>query len=111
MDLDLGSTLLQHPIKIYNDNMACVNWSNSLTTKNLRHLQINENAVRESVQNKLVTIHHIPGSEKLSDIFTKEHKDPSHFLHLRNIVLSKPFPTETPMVSIPSKTPTSTPVS
>ena len=49
--------------------------------------------------------------ENLSDIFTKEHKDPSHFLHLRNIVLSKPFPTETTTVSIPPANQTSTPVS
>ena len=71
--------------------MACVLWSKLKTTKNLRHIQINENAVRESVENKQVEIHHIPGNENLSDIFTKEDQDQHHFLKLRNIVMSLPF--------------------
>ena len=71
--------------------MACVLWSKSKTTKNLRHIQINENAVRESIENKDVEFFHIPGNENLSDIFTKEDKNLHHFLRLRNIVMSPPF--------------------
>ena len=82
--------LLQHPIKIYTDNTACIQWSKNKTTKNLRHLQINENAVRESVQSNKIRLLHVPGSENLSDIFTKEDKNTSHFLKLRNIILSHP---------------------
>ena len=91
-DLRLQHELLNQPVCIYNDNMACVLWSKAKTTKNLRHIQINENAVRESIQNKEVEIFHIPGNENLSDIFTKEDRDQHHFLRLRNIVMSPPFP-------------------
>lgn len=90
-DLNLQHDLLSQPIKVYNDNMACVLWSKSKTTKNLRHIQINENAIRESIRNKQVEIFHIPGNENLADIFTKEDRDQHHFLKLRNIILSPPF--------------------
>ena len=84
--------MLSKPVQVFNNNMACVLWSNNKTTKNLRHLQINENAIQESIQDKQVSIHHIPGNKNLSDIFTKEDRDTNHFLELRNIVLSPPFP-------------------
>lgn len=44
-DLNL-SHLLPTPSPIYNDNSACVQWCNALTNRNLRHLQMKENAVR-----------------------------------------------------------------
>ena len=66
-------------------------WEGNKTNRNLRHLQINENAVRKSVQPNAVEILHIPGSVNLSDIFTKEDRDSNHFLSLRNVVLSKSF--------------------
>ena len=45
---------VQPLLKIYSDKTACIQWSKNKTTKNLRHLQINENAVRESAL-KLLT--------------------------------------------------------
>ena len=76
---------------ILNDNRACVLWNQNKTSRNIRHIQIRENASREAVQNNTVTISHIPGKENPSDIFTKEQKDPNHFIKLRDIILSKPF--------------------
>ena len=60
------------PLKIYNDNNACVCWAKGSTTKGLRHLTIRENAVRESVQKKTISVHHIEGSYNIADKFTKE---------------------------------------
>ena len=78
------------PINVYNDNNACVCWSKSKTTKGLRHITIRENAIRESVDNEFVKILHIAGKTNLADMFTKEMKDSSHFLSLRNIIVTQP---------------------
>lgn len=72
----------------YNDNMACGNWSKCTTTKGLRHIQMKENRVRESILNKFVIIKHIDGKLNLADIFTKEMKDTSHFVELCNLIMS-----------------------
>jgi hypothetical protein len=45
-DLQVLDTSL--PTKIFNDNRGCVDWSNSFSTKGMRHVNIRENAVREA---------------------------------------------------------------
>jgi hypothetical protein len=72
---------------VYNDNMACVNWSKCTTTKGLRHIQMRENRIRESIQSNFVAIKHIDGKTNLADIFTKEMKDISHFVLLRDLIM------------------------
>ena len=67
------------PIKVYNDNNACVCWSKSHTTKGLRHITIRENAICESVNNRFIKILHIEGQRNIADLFTKEMKM-SHIL-------------------------------
>jgi deoxyuridine 5'-triphosphate nucleotidohydrolase len=86
--LNLTEELMDGPTYIYNDNAACVQWSKNMTTKGLRHVQIRENAVRESVQNNFIEVKHIPGRLNLSDMFTKEDKDSSHFITIRDLVLA-----------------------
>jgi hypothetical protein len=71
---------------MYNDNMACVNWSKCTMTKGLQHIQMKENRVRESILTNFVTIKHIDGKTSLADIFTKEMKDTSHFVMLRDLI-------------------------
>ena len=44
-DLNLAHILTPGATIVKNDNSACIHWSNSMTTKNLRHLQMRENAV------------------------------------------------------------------
>lgn len=63
-DLGLTKQLLSSTTSIYNDNMTCVHWSKNRTNRNIRHIQICENATRESVQNKTILIHHINGKHK-----------------------------------------------
>ena len=77
-----------NPIEILNDNNACVLWSKNTTTKGLRHIQIRENSVRESIANNLVTISHVSGDINPADIFTKEDKDLSHFIKIRDTLLT-----------------------
>ena len=88
-DLNL-SHLFPTPNTIYNDNSACVQWCNTLTNRNLRHLQMKENAVRESVQEKLIKVLHCAGIENIADIFTKEDKDKAHYIQLRDILVQDP---------------------
>jgi hypothetical protein len=73
---------------VYNDNQACVNWSKRSTTKGLRHIQMKENRVRESVASKSVQICHIDGKINLAVLFTKEMKDVTHFIELRDRIMS-----------------------
>ena len=86
--LKLTNELMPPPNIIHNDNAACVAWSHNMTTKGLRHIQIRENAVRESVQNGFVQIKHVAGDLNLSDLFTKEDKDDNHFLKIRDILVT-----------------------
>ncbi len=74
--------------KVYNDNEACVCWSHNMTTKGLRHIQIRENAVRESIQSDLIDVLHIAGKINLADLFTKEDKDAAHFIAIRDIIMT-----------------------
>jgi hypothetical protein len=76
---------------IYNDNQACVNWSKKCTTKGLRHIQMKENRVRENITSNFVTIQHIDGKVNIADIFTKEMKDTSHFVELRDLFMCPRF--------------------
>ena len=90
-NLDLQKEFLSNPINIFNDNMACVQWSRNKTTRTIRHIQLRDNAVRENIQRKLIQIHHIPGANNVADIFTKEDRDKNHFVYLREKLLSPPF--------------------
>ena len=78
--------LIPSPINLFNDNEATVKWTNNLTTKGLRHLQMRENAVRELQSKGFCKVQHIAGSTNLSDMFTKEDKDSAHYIQIRDAV-------------------------
>ena len=92
--LSLKNTFMSSPTTVYNDNSACIQWSSNMTTKGLRHVQIRENAVRESVLNGFMTVKHIQGKVNLSDLFTKEDKDTGHFITIRDFIITDKFPSE-----------------
>jgi len=72
---------------IFNDNNGCVQWSKAATTKGLRHIQMRENRIRENIVSKFVNILHIDGKINLADVFTKEIKDISHFVEIRDLFM------------------------
>ena len=88
-DLWLKRSIMPHPTPIYNDNRACVLWSEAMTTKGLRHVQIRENGVREMVQNNEIKVLHIEGKINPADIFTKEDKCAEHYCAIRDTFLTE----------------------
>jgi hypothetical protein len=72
---------------IYNDNKACVKWSKKAITKGLRHIQMRENRVWENIASSFVEVQRIDGKINLADIFTKEMKDTTHFVELRDLFM------------------------
>ena len=84
--LDIGLNI-QTPVKIFNDSRGAVDWSQSMSTKRLRHYNIRENCVREAVIEKEAIILHIPGPQNPGDIMTKEHKSDTVYCDLRDIVV------------------------
>jgi hypothetical protein len=74
---------------IYNDNKACIDWSKSTTSKGLRHIQMRENRVRENIASQFVRICHIDGKVNLADVFTKEMRDTSHFVEIRDLFMCR----------------------
>ena len=91
--LKLIQDVMPRPTTLYNDNQACIIWSRSMTTKGLRHVQIRENAVRESQQNGFIITKHCQGKYNLSDMFTKEDKDIGHFIEIRDHMMADRIPT------------------
>ena len=88
---DLELINLSLATTIYNDNKGAVNWSNTSSTKGMRHVNIRENAVREAIHEfNEVAVLHIPGAHNPSDIFTKEFKSDAIFRTLRGLLLSYP---------------------
>ena len=87
-DLGFANKHMPSKTKVYNDNEVCVCWSHNMTTKGLRHIQIRENAVRESIQSDLIDVLHIAGKINLADLFTKEDKDAAHFIAIRDIIMT-----------------------
>ena len=47
-------------------------------------MEFKENSVREWVQDDVIKIAHVISQDNVSDIFTKEIRDASHFCHLRD---------------------------
>ena len=87
-DLDMQTIYMPGaPINVYNDNNACVCWSKTHTTKGLHHITIRENAICESMDTKFIDVRHIAGKTNLADMFTKEMKDTSHFITMRDLIV------------------------
>jgi hypothetical protein len=85
--LDVKQIFMPTTPIVFNDNSACINWSKKCTTKGLRHIQMRENRVRENVSSNNVTIQHVCGKTNLADLFTKEMRDVSHFVELRDLMM------------------------
>jgi hypothetical protein len=71
-------------------------WANSeAITKKLRHVNLREVAIRDSLRDGAIVLGHIPGKLNPSDLFTKEMKDATHFALLPSALMSqRDMPTE-----------------
>ena len=68
----------------FNENQGAIHWSKGTSTKKIKWINLRENFVRENFLHKNISISHIAGVNNLSDIFTKEFRDVSRFLALRD---------------------------
>eukprot|EP00957_Ditylum_brightwellii_P151908 11567881-Ditylum_brightwellii.AAC.1 len=89
-DLGIKELMMRETKSIYNNNQACVKWTQNMTTQGLRHIQMQENAIRECVQTGFASIAHISNKMNPADIFTKEDRDVVHFLTIREQLMSEP---------------------
>ena len=87
-DLSLHDVLTSTPL--YNDNRACIDWCKNSTTKGMKYLNMQENFVREWHRNGDLTVTQINGKFNPSKMFTKEDKDVSHYLGLRDLLVVMP---------------------
>jgi hypothetical protein len=85
-DLEMHGT--NTPTPVFNDNQGCIDWSKSTSIKNIHHINMRENAVRKVVQHWEINLKHHPGIRNPADLFTKEHKDKSHFTDLRECLVA-----------------------
>ena len=81
---DMGLPDSSSPTTVFNDNRGTCDWSKGTSTKGMRHLNLRDCAVRDSLQAGEIDIQHISGTVNPSDIFTKEMRDTAHFCELRD---------------------------
>ena len=72
------------PTPLFNDNQGAVDWAKGTSTKGMRHINLRDVGVRESIQAKEVHLRHIDGKVNPADIFTKEMRDGEHYRTLRD---------------------------
>ena len=77
------------PIAVYNDNEACVKWCYNMTSKNIRHMELKDNSVREWCNDGTIKVLHVAGKCNVSDIFTKEIRDKALFRRLRDAFMTR----------------------
>jgi hypothetical protein len=75
---------------IFNDSCGVIDWAHTSSTKGLRHLNIRENCVRESIQMNEVSVSHIVGTKNPADLFSKEFKSDVLFRTLLGLLLLYP---------------------
>jgi hypothetical protein len=89
---DIGLPDVSHPTPLYNDNRGSVDWSRGASlSKRLRHMNIREVGVCDSIRLQRTHVHHIPGAFNVANIFTKEHKSSVTFTHLSNQLIFPRF--------------------
>ena len=108
--LDNGTKLLQYmchlmhklglisfklcPSPLYNDNQVTIAWIKAklVTSKKMLPLNIPELAILGAQDVNEVDMKCAPGSKKLTDLFTKEHKHDKHYEELRDLVVPLLWP-------------------
>ena len=66
---EMGLINLLQSTTIYNDNAGAVTWSNSTSTKGMRHVNIRENCIREAIHCNEISVILIAGAANPSDSY------------------------------------------
>ena len=87
--IELGIMAADHTIPLLNDNAGAIDWTKTggPTSKKTRHMNIREFRVAECQREGEVKCYWVPGKENPSDLFTKEHRDTTHFKELRDLMI------------------------
>ena len=67
--LDIGLADIDTPTQVFNDNQGCVDWCKTTTTSGMKHMCLRENAIRESIANEEISIHHISGKPQFKQFY------------------------------------------
>ena len=65
---------------VYNDNKACIDWSDSAANKCMKHMNLKKKFVYKAHHKYMAKVTYISSIINASDIFTKELRDGAHFL-------------------------------
>ena len=60
-----------------------------MTSKNIRHMELKDNSVREWCNDGTIKVLHVAGKCNVSDIFTKEIRDKALFRRLRDAFMTR----------------------
>jgi hypothetical protein len=61
-----------------NDNELCIKCSHNMTTKQIHHMEMRENAVREWARDAILKVFHVSGRINPADIFMKKMRNGAH---------------------------------
>lgn len=73
------------PISVYCDNNPAITWTEPLSTKLPKHIDVRYNFVRDLVEDKTIEVVYIPSAKNVADIFTKPLPIDAHRNHCESI--------------------------
>ena len=85
----LGLSDCDQPTPLLNDNRGSVDWHNNggIVSKKLRHTNLAELQTLEAAKFNEISFHWIQGKDNPADLFSKEHRDLSHFIKCRDLMV------------------------
>lgn len=70
------------PIKIFEDNQACIKMATTLESKRTKHIDVRHHFLRDLVNDHQIVLCYVPSEEQVADLFTKP-LNKNKFLYFR----------------------------